>query len=173
MALGSFVKQDRSLAFQYLSSRTMKIIWFALVTLCTMTLATAAPPSISGSEEIMNWDGMPLAKSCDKNTITINECAFAVWKKADTELNALYQEQLQYLLGTESKFPPTRGASKRLIDAQHAWLAFRDKDCQYQLGEPGGSGDMFETLKCRYKRSMSRISELREYVACRVNGCPY
>ena len=135
-------------------------------------LPTAAAPPDS-DPEIMVWDGMPLHKSCDKNTITINQCAHAVWKKADDELNALYMEQLRYLRGTEAKYPPSRGASKDLVAAQRAWFVFRDKDCKYQLGEPGGSGDTFETLKCMYKRSLTRSSELREYIACRVNGCPF
>jgi uncharacterized protein YecT (DUF1311 family) len=141
-----------------------------------ITLIAVAPATSGGSdskEEIMVWDGMPLRRSCDKNTITINECAHAVWKQADDELNAVYQEQLRYLRGTEAKFPPGRGASKKLIAAQRAWLAFRDRDCEYQLGEPGGSGDTFQTLKCMYKRTLTRTTELREYVACRVNGCPF
>lgn len=140
-------------------------------------LCTALPATVSlandDSQETMVWDGMPLKRSCDKNTITINECAHAVWKTADDELNALYREQLSYLHDTEAKYPPGRGASKRLVAAQKAWLVFRDKDCEYRLGEPGGSGDTFETLKCMYKHSLKRSAELREYIACRYNGCPF
>jgi len=145
----------------------------ALLLALISPLSAGAGASESTNEETMVWDGMPLQRSCDKNTITINECAHSVWRKADAELNSLYQEQLRYLLSSETEFPPGRGASKKLIAAQRAWVVFRDKDCEYQLGEPGGSGDTFETLKCMYKRTITRTVELREYIACRYNGCPY
>jgi uncharacterized protein YecT (DUF1311 family) len=145
----------------------------ALATALSLALPATAGPFDGAEEEIMVWDGMPLARSCDKNTITINECAYAVWKKADDELNTIYQEQLRYLRSTEAEYPPARGASSRFVAAQRSWLLFRDKDCEYQVGEPGGSGDAFENLKCMYKRTLTRILELREYTACRYNGCPY
>lgn len=143
-----------------------------LVALCAGLPVTASCAD-DDSQELMVWDGMPLKRYCDKNTITINECAHAVWKIADDELNALYREQLRYLRDTETKYPPSRGASKKLVAAQKAWLIFRDKDCEYQLGEPGGSGDTFEILKCTYKHTLKRSAELREYIACRYNGCPF
>ena len=132
----------------------------------------------------MCWDGMPLKNGCDKNTITINECAHAVWKAVDDELNALFQEQLSYLRDSEAKYPeappypPSRGASEELINAQQAWVIFRDKDCQYRLGHSAhfehlvGSGDHFERLKCMYKHTLKRSDDLREYLACRVDECP-
>jgi uncharacterized protein YecT (DUF1311 family) len=102
----------------------------------------------------------------------MNACAQAVWKKADERLNALYQAQLQYLHEMEAKYPPGRGASKRLIASQRAWLVFRDRDCEYRVGEPRGSGAAFENLKCMYKHALQRSAELDEYVNCRFNGCP-
>jgi uncharacterized protein YecT (DUF1311 family) len=145
----------------------------ALVLALFSAMPVEATTSSNVDEETTVWDGMPLHRSCDKNTITINQCAQVVWKKADDEMNALYVEQLRYLRSTEAEFPPGRGSSQKLVIAQRAWLTFRDKDCSYRLGEPGGSGDTFETLKCMYKRTLTRTVELREYIACRYNGCPY
>lgn len=144
-----------------------RIIVGALAALAVSAVCAESEP------EVMDWDGMPMPKGCDRNTITINQCAYDIWKKADDELNSLYQEQLRYLRSTEAEYPPSRGASRRLVAAQRAWIAFRDEDCAYRIGEPGGTGDDFERLKCRFKLTRTRISEIREYVKCRVNGCPY
>ena len=158
------------------------------------TLSAAFPEVTSHSngnnqEEIMVWDGMPLNRSCDKNTITINECAYAVWKAADDELNALYQEQLSYLRESDDLYkedlqilrknnlvdPSRRRSLENLIVAQEAWRFFRDKDCEYRSvsGLARGSSDDYQNLKCMYKHTLRRSAELREYLACRANGCPY
>jgi uncharacterized protein YecT (DUF1311 family) len=144
----------------------------SLVAALALTFGGLASPA-ELQPEVTDWGGIPMAKGCDQNTITINQCAFDVWKKADDVLNSLYQEQLRYLRTAETEYPPSRGASRRLVTAQRAWLEFRDKDCAYQIGEPGGSGDEFTRLKCMYKHTRTRTSELSEYVSCRANGCPY
>ena len=146
----------------------MRVVAALAVCLFGSLVARAEPPP-----SMMNWDGIPMAAGCDKNTVTINQCAFDVWKKADNALNSAYQEQLRYLRSAEAEYPPSRGASRRFAAAQRAWLNFRDKDCAYPLGEPGGSGDEFTRLKCMYKHTRTRTSEIREYVKCRANGCPY
>jgi uncharacterized protein YecT (DUF1311 family) len=151
----------------------MKLLSFKVVLGSVLTVCAISAAGVESVPDVMDWDGMPMATGCDQNTITINQCAFDIWKKADDELNALYQDQLRYLRSTEAEYPPTRGASRRLISAQRAWVEFRDKDCAYRIGEPGGSGDEFERLKCSFKLTRTRISEIREYVKCRFNGCPY
>jgi uncharacterized protein YecT (DUF1311 family) len=155
------------------NSFTLPACWTLVTAVITVLASCTLLAADSPKAEVMNWDGMPMRAGCDKNTITINECAHNVWKKADTELNKVYQEQLLYLRRTDSEFPPGRGSSVRLADAQRAWIAFRDKDCNYQVGEGGGSGDTFERLKCMYKRTLTRTAELREYIGCRANGCPF
>ncbi len=133
---------------------------------------TLAEIQNANEEDIMIWDGMPLHRSCDKNQMTVNQCAADVWRTADDELNKVYQAQLQYFKETQAEYKTDGMASKRLMAAQRAWLVFRDKDCAYQVGE-GGSSAAYEEFKCKYKRTLTRIKELQEYVDCRVNGCPY
>jgi uncharacterized protein YecT (DUF1311 family) len=126
----------------------------------------------NSEEDIVVWDGIPLKGSCTKNQFTVNQCAGIVFKTADEELNKLFQTQITYLNEMEKKWNGDGIPKKRLIEAQRAWIIFRDKDCAYQVGD-GGSSEPFESSKCKYKRTMTRIEELKEYVDCRYNGCPY
>jgi uncharacterized protein YecT (DUF1311 family) len=117
----------------------------------------------NSQSEFVIWDGIPLHKSCDKNQRTINGCADEVWRKVDKRLNYIYELQLTYLKNDKSK--------SNFIEAQNAWMKFRDIDCKYQSDFDGAMSE-FEQKKCFYKRTVNRIKELKEYAACRFNGCP-
>lgn len=103
---------------------------------------------------------------CDQNQLSMNTCAAQELQFHDQRLNALYQQQMQYL-----EDPLTR---ERLRNAQRAWIAFRDADCRYQVGEREDSGSIWPLLQnnCLTERTRKRVEELESYVACREDGCP-
>ena len=80
------------------------------------------PPSRSGDVNCDNPQG----------TDAINTCAQQDYQRADAELNQVYQEAIASL----------NSASKEmLIDAQLAWITFRDENCEYvaqQMSDGGG-----------------------------------
>lgn len=123
--------------------------------------------------EFMILDGVPFPTTCEKNQSTVNACVIGLWRAADKELNSLFQAQIQYLSDSEARWKTDGMAKKQLVAAQKAWIAFRDKDCAYQVGDETGSSAPYEEHKCKYKRTVTRIVELKEYLACRYNGCPF
>jgi uncharacterized protein YecT (DUF1311 family) len=68
------------------------------------------------------------------NTIQINECLAATHAARDKALNAAYQDLLKRLVPAD-RFDTTDypRARKHLIDAQRAWISFRDNDCKGRL----------------------------------------
>ena len=96
----------------------------------------------------------------------MNICAYQSYKKADDQLNRLYQTKMAALHENSSK--------QRLKDAQKAWIAFRDASCVYEIGPREESGSIWPLLQngCLEAFTTRRVSELKTYVACTEDGCP-
>lgn len=100
-------------------------------------------------------------------TLEINECLLAEYKEIDAKLNATYQRVMREL----SK-PDVPGhinyeeAKENLIQAQRAWITYRDKDCfaVYALSV-GASMRGQLSLQCKRSRTEQRIRELEEFLA--------
>ena len=80
-----------------------------------------------------------IAKAADPcanaiSTIQINKCLETRHAARDKALNAAYQDLLKRLVPTDrldkTDFPRAR---KHLVDAQRAWITFRDEDCKGRL----------------------------------------
>jgi uncharacterized protein YecT (DUF1311 family) len=85
------------------------------------------------------------------STRDMEDCASSEYKRADTELNRVYQETLK-------KLQP-----QLLREAQRAWLAYRDAHCdaQYRL-YTGGSIAPVILAQCRATLTAQRAKEIRE-----------
>ena len=81
----------------------------------------------------------------------MNQCAIDEFKKADAELNKVFQ---QLLSKTDRQ--------EKLKAAQRAWIAFRDADCEYDAAEAEG-GTMEPTLRysCYATATKTRTNQLR------------
>lgn len=82
-------------------------------------------------------------------------CAATQQKAADTALNASYKA-LMGALG-----PDDQG---RLRDAQRAWIAFRDKECQFRAGVPA---DPFRQTLCVAELTGRRNDQLAAAAGCK------
>jgi uncharacterized protein YecT (DUF1311 family) len=80
----------------------------------------------------------------------LNACAAADAANADQRLNRSYKALLCYLDESEKE---------RLKAVQHAWLAFRDADCDY-FASGGGSIAPMNRLQCLAALSNQRAEEL-------------
>ncbi|MBS2033180.1 MAG: DUF1311 domain-containing protein [Deltaproteobacteria bacterium] len=80
--------------------------------------------------------------------------------KADRELNLVYQQLITRL----ENLDPTR--KKALVDAELAWIKFRDLECTFQGSATGGSTPD-RLLYDRYLATLTteRARELRETLA--------
>jgi uncharacterized protein YecT (DUF1311 family) len=128
--------------------------------LCAAVVATlGAPPAAAQPEE-------PGAGCGDRaNTREIGECAVAALKVADAALNRVYQAALQQTGEGSDPAPNIRERWKAALrEAQRAWIAFRDADCdgltQYEWW--GGSGQGNAIVFCRLEKTNARVRDLNE-----------
>jgi len=106
------------------------------------------------------------AEDCDSTQAAMNQCASKQYKAVDDQLNTQYKAQMNYLT--------TPARKKALQEAQKKWIAFRDADCQYQVGkrEDGGSLWPLSQAQCLTEHTKVRVDQLKAYTACRQEGCP-
>lgn len=93
----------------------------------------------------------------DGNTLEMRKCASDQYQIADQKLNQTYQK----LMGQLS---PER--KKRLIEAQRAWISFRDKTCSFEASEVlGGTAEPLFLTQCLAKVTQQRVQDLQNYLA--------
>jgi uncharacterized protein YecT (DUF1311 family) len=82
------------------------------------------------------------------------QCAGREYKKADAELNRVYQQVLKQ---------EDAGGQARLKAAQLAWLKFRDTECEYEAGDylGGTMRPMIEAF-CLAAVTEARTRQLKE-----------
>ena len=104
---------------------------------------------------------------CDMggNMSQMRACAGTRLTKADQELNRSYKQLITRL---------SEKNRRRLRDSQRAWLSYRDKACNYEVGPSTEGGTLWsmEEALCEEKLTKQRNEILRGYVACTQNGCP-
>lgn len=99
---------------------------------------------------------------------TMNQCAGQAFKAADKELNALYQQVTGRL-----KDNPER--KKLLVNAQRAWISFRDAECKFSAsGVAGGSVYPLIYSVCLTGMTKTRVEALKHYLKCEEGdmNCP-
>lgn len=78
----------------------------------------------------------------------MNECAAIAVKSADRKLNQVYKTLTVGL---------NKQAKVKLVNAQLAWIQFRDKSCEYEASRyEGGS-----IAPLKYSRCIQNLTELR------------
>ncbi len=106
----------------------------------------------------------PLYKTrdCDKETVQMemNMCAGANLEAANGELNRVYQKLMSQQTDQKSK--------EQLKDVERAWVAFRDKECDWEIGpqEDGGSIWPMAMDNCLQEKTDARIRELKSQLDC-------
>lgn len=102
---------------------------------------------------------------------SMNECMTNAYKKADAELNALYERIAARLNGSGDRTKP-RAA---LVAAQRAWIAFRDAECAF-VGGPTAEGSIHTTIvaSCLTDITNRRIDDFKTYLKCKEGdlACP-
>lgn len=106
----------------------------------------------------------PFAKADECETAidqaTMNACADESFKKADAALNAVYKKLQSRKLDDEE-------AQKRLVDAERAWVAFRDAECSFDAADNLG-GSLYPAVyaECLERITRARIEQLERYLRC-------
>jgi uncharacterized protein YecT (DUF1311 family) len=105
---------------------------------------------------------------CGKFTtqMDLNKCAVENLKSADKALDEAYQALVAKQDDAASK--------RRLTAAQRAWVAFRDRECAFEVGpqEAGGTIWPTENSGCLEEMTATRIRTLRQLRNCMPIACP-
>ncbi|BEM38633.1 hypothetical protein SME10J_23600 [Serratia marcescens] len=90
----------------------------------------------------------------------LNDCAAQTYKNADGEMNKVYKKVMDTLKTSPEK-------SKALLQAQRAWLKFRDADCTFlSSNSAGGSINAMSNALCLSERTTERTSYLSKIKNC-------
>ena len=102
---------------------------------------------------------------CDSSNMKwVNLCANYGFISADMKLNKLYKKLRGNLRGTN--------AEKKLIQAQRAWIVFRDASCAYENDAYTGRWLHPTIQSCKTTFTEKRNQQLTEYLKCTEPGCP-
>ena len=107
-----------------------------------------------------------LALDCVQAVTTpdINACAAADQKKVEAELNVVYKRVLQNLELANTETENDSKLKAALIDAQRAWVKFREADCKALFTRyEGGTIRTVMYLGCMQQHAEQRIKDLAEY----------
>ncbi|MBJ3764259.1 DUF1311 domain-containing protein [Maribius pontilimi] len=86
--------------------------------------------------------------------LELNECAARAWQDADAELNRLWR-----IVKPQAD---RAGTGQALLDAQRAWLRYRDATCDAEAAEYGrGSIVPYIIGACATRLTLARNAELR------------
>ncbi|MGJ7507112.1 lysozyme inhibitor LprI family protein [Variovorax sp. GT1P44] len=101
-----------------------------------------------------------------KTTVEINDCAQQTLARKDKELNAAYQALVKSLAGTDkSDATDYEGTKKLLLQAQRAWVQFRDNDCNAKYTfYAGGTIRDITALTCKIEHTEQRTKELKDWI---------
>lgn len=111
------------------------------------------------------------AEGCDAPDLSqaeLNECYGNAYKKADAQLNVLYQR-------ITGRLKDDKATTRLLIAAQRAWVTFRDAECNFSASRVSG-GTAFGMIQaiCLTKLTDKRIDDFKSYLNCQEGAldCP-
>jgi uncharacterized protein YecT (DUF1311 family) len=126
------------------------IIYRSLAALSLLTIASALTLINANSTLVKTSD-------CDNvnSNVEYKECQHRAYAAADRKLNQVYRQTISRLSGTEKQ---------KLINAQLAWIKFRDSNCDFEVyGSRGGSGYSGFLSVCLERMTDTRIKELADW----------
>jgi uncharacterized protein YecT (DUF1311 family) len=104
----------------------------------------------------------------DETQVVQDMCADASYQKADAALNRSYKEILHRLKDDSA-------TTKLLVEAQKAWIAYRDAECAFSSSaNKGGTIYPMVFSICLEGLTKNRTAELDVYLKCGDGGmgCP-
>jgi len=96
----------------------------------------------------------------------MNYCAALEWEEADAELNRQWRETVSEIQRLDAQTTPGDGRPgyfEQLLEAQRAWLTFRDGHCaSVGYHARGGSLEPLLVANCRTALTRERTEQLRQ-----------
>jgi uncharacterized protein YecT (DUF1311 family) len=122
-------------------SAALVLIVFLSATLGFETDPTTAQPQINCANPVSN--------------IEYKECAYRAYVASDKKLNQIYKQIVSTLGGKEKQ---------HLIDAELAWIKYRDANCDFEVYRNlGGTGYGGFLSNCLKRMTSARTKELQNW----------
>ncbi|MEM9543220.1 MAG: lysozyme inhibitor LprI family protein [Cyanobacteria bacterium P01_E01_bin.42] len=146
----------------------MKITKHAFIFTATLILVVFSGCSTPGQSRAIDANAPQIAQSSIENNdnlncntpitqLEMNLCSAKEANEANEKLNAAYQKLQEKVKGTPQE--------TRLVEAQNAWLAFRDADCEYSKRRyDGGSIMPMIYALCVVDLTEKRTQNLEDYL---------
>src|SRR5262249_54513764 len=122
-----------------------------LLTACLLLLPVMVRGSYAEDREMTQEYSTCLGKS-NGVTIEMINCILAETMRQDARLNENYKKLI-------SKLPTER--KNALVEAQRAWIKFRDTNCGFYADPQGGSAARMTANECFLNATADRAKELR------------
>ncbi|MGO4812015.1 lysozyme inhibitor LprI family protein [Cupriavidus sp. 2MCAB6] len=116
-------------------------------------LLLAASFAAHADEKLLSKQYGACMERPDVTTAGMHECIAAETARQDKTLNTIYK-RLQQAISPARK--------PRLLDAQRAWLKFRDANCDFQADPDGGTLAGVNASACVMQMTADRAKELAD-----------
>jgi uncharacterized protein YecT (DUF1311 family) len=126
-------------------------IWTRKVTVISLVLFLGSPLVAAADREMTQEYSTCLAQS-NGVTLEMINCILAETRRQDARLNENFKKLISEL-GTERK--------KALVEAQRAWIKFRDTNCGFYADPEGGSAARMAANECILNSTVDRAKELQ------------
>ena len=126
---------------------TLSLAW-------ALAAATTMPLAVHAQEINLTKQFSVCMDKADGVTQNMVECIDAETKRQDARLNKDYKAVVADL-------NPER--KKQLLEAQRAWLKFRDTNCAFYFDPEGGTIARVQAVDCMMTMTASRAKELENF----------
>ena len=109
-------------------------------------------PLAAAADREMTQEYLTCLEKSNGVTVEMNNCILAETRRQDARLNENYKRLISRL-ATERK--------KALVEAQRAWIKFRDANCGFYADPEGGSAARVTANECFLNATADRAKELR------------
>jgi uncharacterized protein YecT (DUF1311 family) len=101
-----------------------------------------------------------------QTTFEMRQCAAQDYEAADVGLNAAYKAAQHAMRRLDADLPEDlKGASSALLQAQRAWIPFRDAACIVEgFQVRGGSLEPLFVMTCKTRLTRQRSAQLRQLI---------
>src|SRR5260370_20745110 len=120
-----------------------------LVIVLALVLST---PALAAADSDMTQEYLACMDTSKGVTSEMMDCISAETARQDARLNANYKKLLAKLSAKRKK---------TLLDAQRAWIKFRDLNCEFYYDPDGGTAARLASTDCFLQATADRAKELK------------
>ena len=113
---------------------------------------------------VLGGDEKQTLINCDKAITTpeIEQCAESQMQRTEDKLNNIYKKEMKFYQQPDDEDMKYSEMKKALLEAQRAWIKFREADCQFvDISYQGGREHNIGYINCLESHALYRIKQLQ------------